>query len=90
MPTVFTPTRRTAADRLACRPHAAGALLGALRAFLQDDEGQDLIEYGLLSAFIGIVTIAVWASIQGNLETAYRGYDTDVQNLWQSPDPGGS
>jgi Flp pilus assembly pilin Flp len=62
----------------------------ALRRFVEDEAGQDVIEYGLLSAFIGIVTIAVWISIQANLRTAYLSYDSGVQSIWQSPDPGGS
>ena len=65
-------------------------LAAALRTFVRDEGGQDVIEYGLLSAFFGIVTIAIWIAIQGRLQAAYVGYDTDVQNLWQSPDPGGS
>ena len=61
-----------------------------LRAFIVDDRGQDVIEYGLLSAVFGIVCIVVWISIQGRLRTAYLGYDTGVQSIWASPDPGGS
>jgi len=62
----------------------------ALRAFVADERGQDVIEYGLLSALFGIVCIAVWLAIQGSLRTAYVGYDSNVQGLWASPDPGGS
>jgi Flp pilus assembly pilin Flp len=62
----------------------------ALRAFVHDETGQDVIEYGLLSAFFGIVCIAVWIVIQGNLRDAYINYDTDVQSIWASPDPGGT
>jgi len=62
----------------------------ALRAFVREENGQDVIEYGLLSAFIGIVAIAVWIGIQANLQAAYIDYDSDVQNLWESPNPGGS
>jgi Flp pilus assembly pilin Flp len=61
-----------------------------LRAFILDERGQDVIEYGLLSALFGIVCIAVWISIQGRLRTAYLGYDSGVQSIWASPDPGGS
>jgi Flp pilus assembly pilin Flp len=61
-----------------------------MAAFLRDDSGQDIIEYGLLAAFIGIVCIAVWASIEGHLRDAYLGYDNDIQGLWQPPNPGGS
>lgn len=62
----------------------------ALRMLLCDASGQDVIEYGLLSAFFGIVAIVAWLAIETNLGNAYRTYDTGVQNLWQSPNPGGS
>jgi Flp pilus assembly pilin Flp len=61
-----------------------------LRLFFRDASGQDVIEYGLLSAFFGIVAIAAWALMQNNLGLAYRAYDTGVQSIWQSPDPGGT
>ena len=69
---------------------ATGRSLVVAHAFVRDEDGQDVIEYGLLSAFFGIVCIAVWLSIQGRLRAAYVGYDTNVQSLWASPDPGGS
>jgi Flp pilus assembly pilin Flp len=75
------------------RPRPRGATerpTPGLRAFIADERGQDVIEYGLLSAVFGIVCVAVWLSIQGRLGNNYRGYDRDVQNLWASPDPGGS
>ena len=73
------------------RPRGAtGRPTLGLRAFIVDERGQDVIEYGLLSAFFGIVCIAVWISIQGALRDAYIGYDTNVQGIWASPNPGGS
>jgi Flp pilus assembly pilin Flp len=67
-----------------------GALRSGLRAFVREDSGQDVIEYGLLSAFFGIVAIAAWISIQDNLRAAYISYDSGTQNIWESPNPGGS
>jgi len=61
-----------------------------LRAFIVDERGQDIIEYGLLSAVFGIVCIVVWISIQGRLRANYLGYDSGVNNIWESPPPGGS
>ena len=58
--------------------------------FIREEEGQDVIEYGLLSAFFGIVCIAVWLSIEGRLRTSYQNYDSNTQTIWASPDPGGS
>jgi Flp pilus assembly pilin Flp len=62
----------------------------ALAALIDDESGQDLIEYGLLTALIGLVTVGVWIAIQGRLGNYYVSLDGDVQNLWVSPDPGGA
>jgi Flp pilus assembly pilin Flp len=69
---------------------AAARAASTGRAFLRQDGGQDVIEYGLLSAFFGIVCIAVWLSIEGRLRTSYQSYDSNTQSIWASPDPGGS
>ena len=80
-------TRLIAEDQTRRRARFIGA---RLVEFVRSDRGQDVIEYGLLSAFFGIVTIAVWVTIQSNLHDAYTWYDSHTQNIWQSPDPGGS
>jgi Flp pilus assembly pilin Flp len=64
--------------------------LAFLRRLARDDQGQDVIEYGLLTAFIGIVGIAAWDVIETNLGNAYANYLADVQNRWETPDPGGA
>ncbi|HVH57524.1 MAG TPA: hypothetical protein VM791_14780 [Vicinamibacterales bacterium] len=59
--------------------------------FIWDDRGQDLIEYALLSASIGLCAVVVWPTIVDKLELAYQGWDTNVQNLSGcTPDPGGT
>ena len=52
-----------------------------------DDLGQDLVEYALLVALVGLVGMAAWTSLQARLGPAYTGYDTRTQNLWRPPDP---
>jgi Flp pilus assembly pilin Flp len=86
--TVFTHIRHMRTTNR--RGNGVRAMASVLRNLLRDENGQDVIEYGLLSAFFGIVAIVAWLTIQARLEAAYRNYDTDVQNIWQSPDPGGS
>ena len=54
----------------------------------RDDRGQDLVEYALLTAFIGVAGAAAWVSIRGSLGTTYDGYDSSIESLWQSPAPG--
>jgi Flp pilus assembly pilin Flp len=39
-----------------------------LRAWIHDERGQDLIEYGLLAAFISVVAVATITSVGGSLQ----------------------
>ena len=58
--------------------------------FVSEESGQDIIEYSLLAAFIGVVGILVWQNIGGGIKNAYFGWDTGVQSLSScTPDPGG-
>jgi Flp pilus assembly pilin Flp len=59
-----------------------------LTRLIADDSGQDLVEYALLTAFIGVAGAAVWSAIAGSLEAAYTGYDNDVQDIYEPQDPG--
>jgi len=57
---------------------------------LLDDSGQDLIEYALLTACIGLVGVVAWVNIKAALGTAYLNWDSGVQTLSAcTPDPGG-
>ncbi len=56
-----------------------------------EDAGQDVIEYALLAAFIGLVGVVAWQNIGGGMTNALRGWDTGVQGLSKcTPDPGGA
>ena len=52
-----------------------------LRRFTFDDRGQDLIEYALLGAFIGIVGIVAWTNVGSAIFTTYSGWDSGVQTI---------
>lgn len=41
-------------------------------AFMRDEEGQDIIEYGLLAAFIAIVVAAILMGFSDKLTTIYN------------------
>ena len=58
-----------------------------LLRFLFDDTGQDLIEYGLLSAGIAVVGILAWDAVRTTLGDKYEGWDSGVQDLWEPDDP---
>ena len=54
---------------------------------LRHDEGQDLVEYGLLGLFLGLAGLLAWNAIAAGIGTSYVGYDTGVQGLWEPRDP---
>jgi Flp pilus assembly pilin Flp len=66
--------------------------LRVLARFVSEERGQDLIEYGLLSAGIALVGIITWNNIGIGIAAAYGNWDSGVQNLWLPDDPigGGS
>ncbi len=60
-----------------------------LRDLAGSESGQDVIEYALLTAAIGIVGILAWQAIEGGIFTAYGSWDSGTQSLWEPPNPGG-
>jgi Flp pilus assembly pilin Flp len=61
-----------------------------LKRFIWDDNGQDLIEYALLAAFIGVCAVIAWTNIPPKIAAAYATWDSNVQDLSDcTPDPGG-
>ncbi len=59
-----------------------------MRRLVCDERGQDLVEYALLTAGIGLAGIATWPLITAAVGAAYQRFDTDTQNIWEVPDPG--
>jgi len=55
--------------------------------FAQDEEGQDLVEYALLGAFVAIATILGLKAIESTVGTGYRSLDSREQNIWVPPNP---
>ena len=51
-------------------------MLRFARKFIQDEEGEDLMEYGLLVAFVASVAVAV-------IITDPLGFGTAIQNAFQ-------
>ena len=63
-------------------------MTGLLLRIVREDGGQDLNEYALLSALIGIVGILAWTNVGSAIFTTYSGWDTNVQTLSATtPDP---
>ena len=58
-----------------------------LLRFLRDEDAQDLMEYALLGIFVGVVGVVVWNNIVTLLGLRYSEYNSNVQDLWDPPDP---
>ena len=61
--------------------------LCTLRRLLAEDDGQDLIEYALLSAFIGLAAVAAFSGIGGAMDTAYGSWVDGADTAADMPDP---
>ena len=78
-------------------PHRSAALIGPvghnrriLVAALLDDSGQDLIEYALLGAIVGVASILTWQLLAAKVGAVYSAADVDVQTVSAcTPNPGG-
>jgi len=57
-----------------------------LRLVVEDD-AQELMEYVFLCAFIALVGVVVWQNIVTALGDVYSQNNTQVQGIWESPDP---
>jgi Flp pilus assembly pilin Flp len=60
-----------------------------LRRLAVEADGQDLIEYALVTGCIGFAGAAAWSAMQTSLGLAYGGFNTAVWNLWEPADPVG-
>jgi Flp pilus assembly pilin Flp len=49
--------------------------------FICDDSGQDMVEYALLSALIGVVGIIAWTNVGAAINTTYSSWDGSVQGI---------
>jgi Flp pilus assembly pilin Flp len=56
---------------------------------LADDEGQDLIEYVLLTGIIAVAGALLFGPIRTRMGAAYLEWNTDAQSIWVPPPPGG-
>jgi Flp pilus assembly pilin Flp len=64
-------------------------MTGLLTRLLAEDDGQDLIEYALLTVAIGFAAIAVFDVIRNAIGFVYGTWESGVNNLWEPKDPGG-
>jgi len=57
------------------------------RELVVSERGQDLIEYALLTAGIGLAAAGTWPVIANAIGATYQGFGTATQDLWEVPNP---
>ena len=83
MPEVFGSLLRARDGQEPTGPRGRSLLTWILR-LAREDSGQDLVEYALLTASVGLAGAAVFAVMGLVLNTAYTNWDSGTQNLWES------
>jgi len=63
--------------------------MGFWRRLVDDESGQDLIEYALLCTFIGLLGVASWDLVRTAINTTYTSWNTSTNTVWQPSDPVG-
>ena len=61
--------------------------LKLLKKFVVEEDGQDLIEYALLTGAVGFAGVVGINAIGAAINVAYGSWDTGVNSLWQPPPP---
>ena len=62
-----------------------------LRRLRDDTDGQDIVEYALLVAFVSLVVLAAFLALQDAIGDGYTRWDTRDQQLGScTPGPDGS
>lgn len=52
----------------------------SFRAFLKDDSGQDLIEYALVAALVGLGAVAAMSGLSNAIGNTFNGVGTSLTN----------
>jgi len=51
-----------------------------MTAFWQEEDGQDLVEYSLLLAFIALAAVALLSSVKGSIASLWTSISTALAN----------
>ena len=62
-------------------------MLTLIRLLAVDDSGQDMIEYALLTAFIGLAGAATLQTLGVTIGNTFNAWNTNNNSLWESPNP---
>ena len=80
--------RSAAAAKTACFSHGDIGFRRCLGRWIREEDGQDVVEYALLTALIGLAGVVAFALLANNVGGAYVNWDGAEQNLWVPNDPG--
>jgi Flp pilus assembly pilin Flp len=69
------------------RPVSKQNVTEIARRFVREDDGQDLLEYGLLTGIVLTVGILIFSTISTKMGAAYTGWGTQIQDNWIPSDP---
>jgi hypothetical protein len=61
-----------------------------VRRLVQEDAGQDLVEYALLTMVVGFAGAVAAPYVSNAISYVYGTWVNETNNLWESPDPAGS
>lgn len=76
---------------MATRTGACDSMMLVLRRLRCEQDGQDIVEYALLAAFLGIAGWAVLMTLTDTMGTTYASWidpNVGVPALWNPPEPG--
>jgi Flp pilus assembly pilin Flp len=70
--------------------HTGNTVMALIRRLAIESEGEDVIEYALLTTFIGFTGAVGWSAMQAGLGAAYNSWVNAVWNLWEPANPVGA
>ena len=62
-------------------------MLNLIKRLIVEQDGQDLIEYALLTGAVGFAGAAALDALGVAINSTYTTWDTNVNDLWEVPDP---
>jgi len=71
--------------QMAAQKELGGKMKKLLQKFVRDDQGQDLIEYAFLAAFIALSAVLLIQAIGTSLNTIYTNVNDQLDNAAQNP-----
>lgn len=58
-----------------------------IRRLRWEDEGQDLIEYGILTGIVITIGVVIFTTISTKMGAAYDTWGTQIEERWIPPPP---